>query len=69
MYVAGWTFHVLDNAFFSHWGFQWLAQRPQWRAQQQTKNNARFDEFAKEVTARFVPYMFTFSCIFLRFLY
>ncbi len=54
MSVAGYSFHVLSDAFASHWGFQTLAQRPDWRARQQTDNNARFDEFAREVTARSV---------------
>ena len=70
MYVAGFKFHLLNNAFTSHWGFQvtlqhlllsWqannklykifqsLKSRPAWRAKQQEENNARFDEFAREV--------------------
>jgi len=53
MYVAGYTFHVLNNAFTNHWGFQSVATRPDWRARQQEKNNAKFDEFAKEVSARY----------------
>lgn len=53
MYVANYTFNVLDNAFLSHWGFQDLSQRPRWRALQQDRNNAKFDEFAKEVSARY----------------
>jgi len=53
MYVAGYTFYVLNNAFTNHWGFQSLKTRPEWRARQQEKNNARFDEFAKEVSAHY----------------
>jgi len=53
MYVAGFKFHLLNNAFTSHWGFQSLKSRPSWRAKQQEENNARFDEFAREVTARY----------------
>lgn len=53
MYVAGYDFYVLNNAFTSHWGFQTLKTRPKWRAKQQERNNARFDDFAKEVTARY----------------
>jgi len=49
MYVAGFKFHLLNNAFTSHWGFQSLKSRPAWRAKQQEENNARFDEFAREV--------------------
>jgi hypothetical protein len=50
MYVAGYSFYLLNNAFTNHWGFQSLKTRPQWRARQQEQNNARFDEFAKEVS-------------------
>ena len=49
MYVAGYSFNLLNNAFTNHWGFQSLKTRPDWRARQQEMNNARFDEFAKEV--------------------
>ena len=49
MYVAGYSFYLLNNAFTNHWGFQSLKTRPEWRARQQEMNNARFDEFAKEV--------------------
>ena len=53
MYVAGYSFYLLNNAFTNHWGFQSLKTRPQWRARQQEQNNARFDEFAKEVSLEF----------------
>ena len=53
MYVAGYEFFVLNNAFTSHWGFQSIRTRPKWRAKQQEENNAKFDEFAREVTARY----------------
>ena len=53
MFVAGYQFHVLDNAFASHWGFQTIKTRPKWRAKQQEENNKRFDDFAREVTARY----------------
>lgn len=58
MYVAGYTFNLLNNAFTSHWGFQSIKSRPQWRARQQEQNNARFDEFAREVSAHYTadPY-------------
>ena len=58
MYVADYNFYVLDNAFASHWGFQTIEDRPQWRAIQQTNNNQKFDEFAKEISARYArdPY-------------
>jgi len=53
MYVAGYTFHVLNNAFTNHRGFQTIGTRPQWRAKQQEMNNKKFDEFAREVSARY----------------
>ena len=53
MYVCGYEFHVLDNAFASHWGFQTIKTRPKWRAHQQEVNNRRFDDFAKEIAARY----------------
>ena len=53
MYVANYSFYVLDNAFASHWGFQTLKDRPEWRARQQTLNNHKFDDFAKEISARY----------------
>jgi len=53
MYVAGYSFNILNNAFTSHWGFQSISTRPAWRAHQQEVNNAKFDEFAKEVSARY----------------
>ena len=53
MYVAGYTFQVLNNAFASHWGFQTLKNRPEWRAKQQEANNAKFDDYAREISARY----------------
>jgi len=53
MYVAGYQFKLLNNAFTSHWGFQSIKSRPAWRARQQEQNNARFDEFAREVSAHY----------------
>jgi len=53
MYVAGYTFYLLNNAFTNHWGFQSIKTRPEWRARQQERNNAKFDEFAKEVSAHY----------------
>jgi hypothetical protein len=32
---------------------QWLKARPMWRAKQQEKNNAKFDNFAKEASTVF----------------
>ena len=53
MYVAGYEFLVLDNAFASHWGFQSIKTRPKYRALQQEANNKHFDDFAKEIKARY----------------
>ena len=50
MYVAGYSFYLLNNVFTSHWGFQTYSTRPVWRAKQMEENNAKFDEFAKEVS-------------------
>ena len=49
MYVAGYSFYLLNNIFTSHWGFQNFSSRPPWRAKQMEVNNGKFDEFAKEV--------------------
>ena len=54
MFMAGFTFHLLDNVFTSHWGFQTSATRPSWRAKQIKKNDAKFDKFAKEVHSRYI---------------
>jgi len=53
MYVAGYSFYLLNNIFTSHRGFQNLSSRPVWRARQMEENNAKFDEFAKELTAHY----------------
>merc|ERR1712032_1594331 len=53
MYVAGYSFHLLNNAFTSHWGFQSYSTRPVWRAKQMEENNGKFDEFAKELSAHY----------------
>jgi len=53
MYVAGYEFHVLNNAFSNHWGFQTFKSRPPWRAVQRVVNEQRFSNFAKEVSAHY----------------
>jgi len=53
MYVAGYEFYLLNNAFTNHWGFQGLKSRASWRAKQQENNNKKFDEFAKELSAHY----------------
>lgn len=53
MYVAGYQFVVLNNAFTNHWGLQTIKSRPKWRAKQQENNNKKFDEFALELIAKY----------------
>ena len=49
MWVAGYSFFLLNNLFSSHWGFQKSSSRPSWRWKQSAKNSRRFDMFRKEV--------------------
>ena len=53
MFVAGYRFFVLDNGFASHWGFQTIKTRPDFRARQQEANNKKFDNFARELVAKY----------------
>ena len=53
MYVAGYSFLVLNNGFASHWGFQHAKDQPVWRKAQQTINEEKFEAFAKEIMARY----------------
>ena len=53
MYVAGYTFKVLNNAFMNHWGLQKRETRPRWRQLQHFLNNRLFKGFAKEISARY----------------
>jgi hypothetical protein len=53
MLASGYLFQVLDNAFFSHWGYQILKTRPNWRARQQEKNNKRLVQYSKEFVAKY----------------
>lgn len=39
MYVAGYSFLVLNNLFMNHWGLQKREQRPKWRQMQHLLNN------------------------------
>lgn len=64
MYVAGYSFHLLNNAFTSHWGFQSYSTRPVWRAKQMEENNAKFDEFAKEVGLLMVLFLHCYNVAF-----
>ena len=53
MFMAGFNFFVLNNAFVSHWGFQVGGSPPDWRVEQRTTNEIKFVNFAKEVVARY----------------
>ncbi|XP_068085926.1 beta-1,4-glucuronyltransferase 1-like [Anabrus simplex] len=53
MYLAGWTFKVLNNAFLVHWGFQFLKQRPPWRSTQAKKNGLRLRGFIREMAVKY----------------
>lgn len=53
MYVAGYTFQVLNNLFMNHWGLQKRETRPRWRQLQHLLNNRLFKGFAKEIAARY----------------
>ena len=53
MYMAGYTFSVLNNVFLNHWGLQKRETRPHWRQMQHFLNNRLFKGFAKELTARY----------------
>lgn len=52
MHMAGYSFHVLNNAFSSHWGFQ-SAAYPEWRKKQIKGNEKRFKGFEKEIKVRY----------------
>ena len=53
MYVSGYQFYVLNNAFTNHLGFQTLKTRPVWRAQQSSVNSRKFHNFALELIAKY----------------
>ena len=53
MHVAGYEFHVLNNAFTNHWGFQTVKARPSWRAKQSEENHALFKNFSREIVAKY----------------
>ena len=53
MFLAGYTFHVLNNAFMSHWGFAQRGSTPEWRVREIQSNQVKFKSFAKEVSARY----------------
>jgi hypothetical protein len=52
MYLAGYKFHLLNNAFLSHWGYAAKNSTPDWRVGQRRDNELLFESFIKEVSAR-----------------
>jgi len=53
MFMAGYNFHILNNAFVSHRGLQEFHDTPDWRIEQRTANEFKFASFAKELVARY----------------
>ena len=53
MFIAGYSFYVLNNAFLSHWGYSVKNSTPDWRVMQRKENELRFESFAREVSARY----------------
>lgn len=53
MALDGWKFHVLSPAFAIHWGFQEKTQQGKIRKLQINRNRKRFNEFEKEVRAKY----------------
>ncbi|XP_060527077.1 beta-1,4-glucuronyltransferase 1 [Cylas formicarius] len=53
MYVAGYEFLVLSPIFTCHWGLQVKRTRPSWREHQNSMNRKQFDNFKREIFARY----------------
>ncbi|XP_066260700.1 beta-1,4-glucuronyltransferase 1 isoform X2 [Euwallacea similis] len=53
MFVAGYEFFVLSPIFTCHWGLQVKKSRPPWREHQNNLNRKQFDNFKKEIFARY----------------
>ncbi|XP_073994319.1 beta-1,4-glucuronyltransferase 1 isoform X1 [Rhodnius prolixus] len=53
MFVVGYEFLVLSPVFTIHWGLQNRKGRPSWRERQNTNNRKNFDQFKREVFARY----------------
>jgi len=52
MFIAGYSFYVLNNAFLSHWGYSVKNSTPAWRVKQRKANELKFESFVREVSAR-----------------
>ncbi|KAG8234611.1 hypothetical protein J437_LFUL015024 [Ladona fulva] len=53
MFLAGYQFKLLDNAFLVHWGFQEMKRRPAWRLKQTAANYNLFKNWLLEKTIRY----------------
>ncbi|XP_050293938.1 beta-1,4-glucuronyltransferase 1 isoform X2 [Anthonomus grandis grandis] len=53
MFVSGYEFQVLSPIFSCHWGLQVKKNRPPWREHQNNQNRKLFDQFKKEIFAKY----------------
>ena len=53
MNKAGWTFHVLSPLYLIHWGFQESNQQPAYRKTQIQENSKKYNQFNKEIGAKY----------------
>lgn len=53
MYLAGWSFKVLNNIFLIHWGFQYRSSQSELRRKEAVKNFFIFKDFLREKTVEY----------------
>ena len=53
MFMAGYKFMVLNNAFNSHAGFQTREARPKWRLAEARANFKLFENFKKDMKLKY----------------
>ena len=53
MILEGWEFHLLNNAFLCHWGFQTRESLPIWRGWQIHANEKRFVKFVQVLRSKY----------------
>ncbi len=53
MFVAGYRFKVLSNAFLKHWGFQHKKSRPKWRTRQELRNQRLLPSFYRDMLEKY----------------
>ena len=53
MFVAGYTFYVMNNAFLSHWGYAELGSSPEWRNLERVSNEFLLPAFLREVSVHY----------------